>query len=281
MLNAIYCAYSIPIVVRGAGRGDIGTLARAARGGLVSVARAAEALGLPRRATTLRLTRLARAGWLRRVRRGLYLLLPLEARSERAATVEDPWILAGELFAPCYVGGWSAAEHWGLTEQIFRSIFVVTAAPIRRRAETIAGADFRLVRTNSRRVKAAKAVWRGTERVSVSDREQTLADGLASPGWVGGVRHLADMLTTYRASPEWNPSRLVESVRAVGMGSALKRLGYLAETLWPDETAMPAAARKKLSAGLVSLDPAVRAPGRINKRWGLRVNVAVNQGARE
>lgn len=228
----------------------------------------------------LRLSRLARAGWIRRVRRGLYLLLPLEARSDRATTVEDSWILARELFSPCYIGGWSAAEHWGLTEQMFRSVFTVTAAPIRRRTETIAGATFRLVRTNARRVGVAKPVWRGAERVPVSDREQTLADGLACPDWVGGVRHLAEMLATYRASPEWNPTRLLDSVRAVSSGSALKRLGYLAEVLWPNETAIPASSRKRLSAGLVKLDPAVRAPGRISKRWGLRINTAVSQEIR-
>jgi predicted transcriptional regulator of viral defense system len=255
-------------------------LARAAKGGLVSVEGAVEALGLSRRATTLRLSRLARAGWLRRVRRGLYLLLPLEAQSERAVTVEDAWILARELFSPCYIGGWSAAEHWGLTEQLFRSVFVVTAAPIRRRAETIAGAGFRLVRTNARRIRVAKPVWRGAERVRVSDREQTIADALASPDWVGGVRHLADMLTTYRASPEWNQGRLLDALRAIGVGSAMKRLGYLAEILWPDQTSIPAAARTSLSAGLVKLDPGVSAPGRISKRWGLRINATVVQEAR-
>jgi predicted transcriptional regulator of viral defense system len=128
-------------------------------------------------------------------------------------------------------------------------------------------------------VKAVKAIWRGTERIAVSDREQTLADGLASPDWVGVVRHLADMLTAYRDSPEWNPNRLVESVRAVGVGSALKRLGYLAETLWPGETAMTEAIGLRLSAGLARLDPAVRSPGRISKRWGLRVNAVVGERA--
>ena len=92
---------------------------------------------------------------------------------------------------------------------------------------------------------------------------------------------MADMLTTYRASPEWNPTRLVEAVRAVGIGSASKRLGYLAEVLWPDESALAEAARERLSAGLVKLDPAVRTPGRISKRWGLRVNADVSQKARE
>jgi predicted transcriptional regulator of viral defense system len=209
----------------------------------------------------------------------LYLLLPLEAKAELPTTIEDPWILADELFAPCYIGGWSAAEHWGLTEQIFRSLFVVTAAPIRRRSETIAGVGFRVVRTSMRRVGAADAIWRGAERVAVSSREHTLADALASPEWVGGVRHLADMLATYRASRDWNPARLLSAVRSLRLGSAMKRLGYLAETLWPGETAIAKAAMEARSAGLVKLDPGIGAKGRISKRWGLRINASIERSA--
>jgi len=258
-------------------RETVGRLARASRGGLVTVERARRSLGLSPRATTLRLSRLAEAGWLRRVRRGLYLMLPLEAKSDLATTVEDPWVLADELFTPCYIGGWSAAEHWGLTEQIFRSVFVVTAAPIRRRSETSAGIEFRVVRTSVRRVKGADTIWRGAEQVGISSREHTLADGLASPEWVGGVRHLADMLATYRASTDWNPARLLTAVRSRLLGSAMKRLGYLAETLWPGETDIPRAALEARSAGLVKLDPAIGATGRISKRWGLRVNASIER----
>jgi len=135
------------------------------------------------------------------------------------------------------------------------------------------------VHTSARRVKAAGSVWRGPERVAVSGREQTLADGLASPEWVGGIRHLADMLATYRASREWNPSRLLSEVRSLRRGAAMKRLGYLAETLWPGETKIPEAALEARSAGLVRLDPAIRAAGRISKRWGLRVNASIEHVA--
>jgi predicted transcriptional regulator of viral defense system len=263
----------------GTPRETVGRLARTARGGLVTAERARHALGLSPRATTLRLARLAEAGWLRRVRRGLYLVLPLEAKVELAATVDDPWVLADELFTPCYIGGWSAAEHWGLTEQIFRPVFVVTAAPIRRRLTTIAGVELRIVRTSGRRVRAASSIWRGAERIGISNREQTLADGLASPEWVGGVRHLADMLATYRASRDWNPARLLRAVRSLHRGSAMKRLGYLAETLWPEEADVPRAALKARSAGLVKLDPAIGGRGRISKRWGLRVNASIERAA--
>ena len=102
-----------------------------ARGGLVSLSDAQRTWQVSANAAAARLARYHRRGWLRRVRRGLYLVLPLEADPRGAVTVEDPWLLARELFAPCYVGGWSAAEHWELTEQIFRSVFVISAASVR------------------------------------------------------------------------------------------------------------------------------------------------------
>ena len=103
--------------------------------------------------------------------------------------------------------------------------------------------------------------------------------GPIKPQWVGGVRHLADMLATYRASRDWDPARLLSAVRSLRRGSAMKRLGYLAETLWPGETDIPKAALEVRSAGLVKLDPAIGATGRISKRWGLRVNASIDRSA--
>src|ERR1700690_4166852 len=124
-------------------------LARASLGGLVSVDKAAGVMGVPTHDAAVRLGRLVRAGWLARARRGLYFVLPLEASAEAPPVAEDAWLLANELFAPCYVGGWTAAEHWGLTEQLFRTTFVVTAAPRRSNHETHLSTDFHVVRANA------------------------------------------------------------------------------------------------------------------------------------
>jgi predicted transcriptional regulator of viral defense system len=212
------------------------------------------------------------------VRRGLYLVLPLEAGREGGA-VEDPWVLARELFAPCYIGGWTAAEHWGFTEQLFRSTFVVTGAAIRHATQTFLGAEFHLVRAKRSRVENVRPIWRGRERIAVSDRERTIADALTSPSWVGGIRHLTEILRSYRSAREWNPNRLIERVGEVGSGAAFKRLGYLAETILRAEPALVAAARARLSAGIVKLDPAVREKGRLSKRWGLWLNVRLDASA--
>ena len=250
-------------------------LARGARGGLVTTTRAAALLRQSPAEASATLARLMRQGWLVRVRRGLYLVLPLEA-SHEGGTVEDPWILAREVYAPCYIGGWTAAEHWGLTEQVFRSTFVVTAAAIRHATETFLGTEFHLVRAKKSRVENVRPIWRGRERIAVSDRERTIADALASPDWVGGIRHLAQMLRSYRSTKDWNPNRLLERVGEVRSGAAFKRLGYLAEIVLSAESVLVDAALARRSAGVVKLDPAVAGRGRLTKRWGLWVNARLD-----
>lgn len=259
-------------------RESLRRLARAATAGLVTVADAATALEATSREAANRLAYLAHRGWLRRVKRGLYLVIPLEAGGPSASRIDDPWILATRLFAPCYIGGWSAAEHWELTEQIFRETFVVSAKRLRRRDVRLPAAEFRVVRSSIRRVTAAQPLWRGKERVPVSDREQTLADGLANPEWVGGVRHLADMLRTYREGSTWSSTKLLAAVSAVESGAAYKRLGFLTEALRLGTDEVLRVARERKRAGIVRLDPKVRGRGRLNKGWGLWVNVGISPG---
>jgi predicted transcriptional regulator of viral defense system len=254
-------------------------LARASSGGLLSVERAAEALGVSAHDAAVRLGRLERSGWLARARRGLYLVLPLEAKPGAAAVAEDPWVLAAELFEPCYIGGWTAAEHWGLTEQIFRPMFVVSSAPRRRQKESRLSTDFHIVRLRPERMEGAASVWRGDRRVSVSDRERTIIDGLVHPNWLGGVRHLSEILIAYRESNDFNAKRLVASAEEHATGAAFKRLGYLAERLWPDEDAVLEIARRGTTKGVIRLDPAIKSRGRMNKRWGLWINVRVEGAA--
>ncbi len=251
-------------------------LARAATGGLLTVPRAAEVLGVSTHEAAVRLGRLERGGWLARARRGLYLVLPIEATPGNAAIVEDAWVLAAELFAPCYIGGWTAAEHWGLTEQLFRSTFVVSAAPRRRQSENRLSTEFHIVRVRPDRMKGTGSVWRGAQRVAVSDRERTIVDGLVHPKWVGGVRHLAEIFTTYRESKEFDSKKLAAQAEEHATGSAFKRLGYLAERLWPNEKAIVDLAYENRTTGIIRLDPTVTSRGKMSKRWGLWANVTID-----
>lgn len=255
----------------------IAKLARAAKGGLISVAMGSQVLGLSSRNTALRLASLARRGWLRHARRGLYFVLPLEAEPGRPATPDDPWVVAREAFSPCYIGGWSAAEHWGLTEQLFRSTLVLTAAHVRAQTTQLLDHEFRLFRVPRSRIEGTTLVWRGSERVLVSDRERTIVDGLRHPALCGGIRHLADIMREYGRSSERDFAKLLNVARKVANGAAWKRFGYLAELLWPGEKDLPEEAQKHSTAGTVRLDPGVRRRGSLNRRRGLWINVSVAQ----
>lgn len=252
-------------------------LARNARGGIIALGRASEVLGVPTQTASATLSGLARRGWLKRLRRGLYLVLPLEAEARTSGVVDDPWLLAMVLFSPGYVAGWSAAEHWGLTEQIFRSTFVATNARVKRVRFNVTGMEFHLAQVSRRRLEGVTTIWRGTERVPVSNPERTIADALVNPAWVGGIRHLADILRAHHESAAWRPAKLLAALDAIGTGAAFKRLGYLADALALDSRAILDAATDRKTTGITKLDPAIHARGHLLKRWGLWVNAAVEE----
>lgn len=258
-------------------RDTLRELAVASKSGIITHEEASRALGLSARETTLRLHSLARRGWIQRIRRGVFLVLPLEANAATRPTVDDPWVLAAQLFVPSYVGGWSAAEHWGLTEQIFRSTFVATSGRLRQTKVRLDGTEFHVVRVQPRRVETVPLIWRGRERVRVSGPERTVVDALAVPAWLGGIRTVVDVLSELRSSDRWNPKRLLAELDTVGIGSASKRLGFIAETLGLADEAFLRKLRERRTSGLAKLDPDIRARGRLNKRWGVWVNATLSR----
>jgi len=255
----------------------VSILARASTGGLIRVAEAAGALKKDSPATALALSRLARKGWVTRIRRGVYFVLPLEATKREGGVASDPWVIAATLYAPCYVGGWSAAEHWELTEQLFHSTFIVTSAHVRSKVETVLGNDYRLVRVTTDRMHGLTTVWRGSTKVMLSDRERTLVDGLANPSWVGGFRHLSDMMATYLSSEHRDDRKLLARADEVAKGAVYKRLGFLIERLDPTAKKIIETLRRKISTGFIKLDPAVAARGTFNATWRVWENVAREQ----
>jgi predicted transcriptional regulator of viral defense system len=114
--------------------------------------------------------------------------------------------------------------------------------------------------------------------VSVSDRERTIADALVDPAWVGGVRHLIEILSAYRRGPDWSPSKLLLRMKELGRGSAYKRLGFLAEEVLDEQPLLVAACLQAKTTGVIRLDPAVSSRGHMVKRWGLWVNANVADG---
>lgn len=244
--------------------------------GPFTIAEAAEALGVGAPAAGRLLGYLSRKGWLSRVRRGMYLAVPLDAARPGQWT-EDPWVVAAKAFDPCYIGGWSAAEHWGLTEQLFRDTVVVTAREVRQRRHTLQEMPYLVTKRLADKLTfGVQSVWRGQVRVSLSDPARTIVDMLDDPSIGGGIRHIAAMLAEYLAAESRNDELLVEYGDRLGNRTVFKRLGWLLEVRGVDEGLLDAC-RERRSTGLVKLDPTVSGNGRIVRRWGLRANVALDE----
>lgn len=267
---------------------ELVSLLRHAPTGLIRVSEASRAWGMPSSSASRRLTALTRAGWMRRVHRGVYRVVPVDASSEAPIPFDDPWILAERTFAPCYIGGWSAAEHWGLTEQLFAKTFVVTGAHVRARDITLAGLAFRVARVARARASGDTSVWRGRARVPCSSAALTIVDACNAPAWVGGVRHLAEMIARFAEQRSRDLAAVMAALRDRGRGSGAKRLGFIAESLAANErsaearnalTAFASMARQRLTTGVIKLDPAVRSRGKMNTAWGIWMNVRIGAGA--
>ena len=235
---------------------------------IVTIDHAVAALGLERTEAAKTLSRWQQQGWLKRVGRGLYVPIPLDAFTT-AQVLPDPWILVPARFDPSYIGGWTAAAHWNMTEQLFRSIFVCTARPIRTREVVIQGVPFTLRHVQRTAIFGTRLLWRGHTRVAISDQHRTLVDVLAHPSIGGGLRHVEDCLHHYLAAQGADRDTLIHYADTLGNGVVFKRLGFLVSQ-WSSEDPLIEACRRRLTEGNAKLDPA-QPCRRLVKAWRLWV----------
>jgi len=218
------------------------------------------------------LSRLVRSGWLERIERGLYLIVPLEAGPEGHWT-EDPMVIAAQLVPSGAVGYWSALHYWGMTEQIPRTVFVQSRSRKHRSQLTLLGIRYQFIHIVERKFFGTVKQWTRGIEFTITDREKTLVDALDRPDLCGGIPALATALTA-GAGMDWDV--LDGYLRQFGSGAVFKRLGYLAEALdvpIPEAERRIAAWRKQLSQGTALLDPRGPRKGPIDSRWRVRVNL--------
>lgn len=240
----------------------------ASAGDVIHVDDVVRALSLDRTSAAQRLARWREQGWLNRVGRGAYVAAAIDTLGAER-TLDDPWILAPALFAPGYIGGRTAAEHWDLTEQIFKDVVVLTTRMVRERQQVHQGVQFTLKHIAARKLFGTKSVWRHQTRVPVSDVHRTIIDILDDPALGGGIQHVAECLNTYLRRDDRNDGKLIDYARQLGNGAVFKRLGFLAESQ-PGAEKLVQLCLRNISSGHADLDPALRGE-RIVSKWRLRV----------
>ncbi len=247
--------------------------------GPFTVAEAAAALNDTSGGARRFLAYLAERGWLVRIHQGLYATVPLDVVDPAEWRI-DPWVVASKLYGPSYyLGGWTACEHWDLTEQLFNSTVVFTTRRTRGKQKEIQGFPVRLRHTAHNKIFGTRSIWRDNDRVKLSDPSRTLVDVLAYPPLGGGIRHVSDVLQAYFDSEVRDDSLLEDYIRRLGNHAVFKRMGYLLEIL---EIEAPQLIRNCLSgksAGVSLLDPGLSVRGKVRRRWNLRLNATILPGS--
>jgi predicted transcriptional regulator of viral defense system len=245
-------------------------------GDVIRIADVVAALDLSRTDAAKRLSRWTEQGWLRRVGSGAYVPVSLDTLGAERV-LDDPWVIVPALFAPCYIGTRTAAEHWDLTEQIFKDIVVVTGQPLRERKQQRHGAWFTLKHLRQDKIFGTKPVWRHQTKVMVSDVHRTVVDMLDEPSLGGGIQHVSDCLIAYLARPDRDDERLIDYAGRLGNGAVFKRLGFLAERS-PKGEKLAELCQPQLTAGYAKLDPALDC-SRLIAKWRLRIPPIWAKGA--
>jgi len=68
---------------------------------------------------------LVKKGWVRRIEKGKYFLIPLNVDVTKPYT-ENQFLIASKLVYPYYVGFWNMLHYYGYTEQLQNTIFVAS-----------------------------------------------------------------------------------------------------------------------------------------------------------
>ncbi len=237
-------------------------------GDVIHVDDVVSALRIDRTGAAQRLSRWTGQGWLRRVGRGAYVAASIDTMGSDHV-LDDPWVLVPALFAPAYIGGRTAAEHWGLTEQIFRDILVMTARPVRQKCQQRHGTSFSLKHIDEQKIFGTKNVWRHRTRVPVSDVHRTIIDMLDDPAVGGGIQHVSDCFAAYLRRDDRDDEKLVNDAVGLDNGAVFKRLGFLSE-YFSGGTELGRLCEPHLSGGHAKLDPAQDGSLVVTK-WRLRV----------
>ena len=237
--------------------------------GLLTPVVVSQALELTRFEAARLLSRWRKGGWLKRIKRGVYLPVPLEADPEEIA-IENSWPIAEEIFHPGYIGGFSAIKYWDMSEQIFEHTVYLTTKQVPSRNIIYSDIRFNLKTIKPYKVFGTKTIWYDSLKVKVSDPSKTIIDILDDPKLGGGMRSARDIFDEYWASKHKNLDLLLSYAEKMKNKTIFKRLGLLLELNALVEHHVLSSIKGQISSGYSCFDSTIDNP-HVLRKWNLKI----------
>jgi predicted transcriptional regulator of viral defense system len=218
------------------------------------------------------LHRLHRKGWIRRLERGKYTVIPLAAGPE-AQWAEHEYLIAASLVTPYYLAYATALHYYGYSERPLNQIIIATTR--RKRPVTIDGLRYRFVTLTAHKFFGYVPIPLLESTVQMAEREKAIADGFDRPELVGGVLEAAKGL--WFGSQELDWEKLVAYILRLQNQVAARRLGFWLELLDLGDERLLSGLEGGPGHSYARLEPSGAAGGPRNARWRLIVNVPERQ----
>jgi predicted transcriptional regulator of viral defense system len=220
---------------------------------------------------------LSNNGWITRLKRGLYII----SSSFPGMTPVHEFEIAMALVQPSAISHWSALHFHGMTEQIPQRVYITTtqAVPISRAVKArnksqrsfsreVNGILYEFIKIKQERFFGIKDFWVGEVKVTITDPERTLIDGLISPKYFGGWAEIYSAFESHMSSLDL--AKIIDySLRLDAV--IAKRLGWIMEKVGVGDTIL-----QKLEAFPIKdyrvLDSTGPRKGHCNKRWMIQEN---------
>ncbi|MCK5661018.1 MAG: type IV toxin-antitoxin system AbiEi family antitoxin domain-containing protein [Methanosarcinales archaeon] len=237
----------------------------ARKGSIFNFQDALNVTSLSRESLKVQLSRMEKEGWIERIEKGKYIIIPLGA--EKGKYTINEFTIGSQLVKPAVIAYWSALNYHGFTEQIPNTVFIQTTSRKKHQQLEIFGVSYRIVKVAEKKFFGFETIWIDGTEVLISDPEKTVVDCLDMPHYCGGIVEVA------KALHDVDLSRVIEYAKLSGNSAVLKRLGFLCDKMKIPIDISP----DVLARGYPLLDPSIHGKGKANSKWNIRENIIITK----
>jgi predicted transcriptional regulator of viral defense system len=211
--------------------------------------------------------------WVLPLKRGLYVIVPLDVGVKGADSFAvHNFVIASYLTKPYYIGFWSALNYQGLSDQIPGTTFIATTQA--KKPVKILDMEYHFVTLDKSKFFGMAEVQVEGNKIKISHPEKTIVDCLDHPEHAGGIDEVARSI--YFSHEELDFKRIKDYAKRIKNITILKRLGFILEKTGLLEKYGFVFAGFKPSKGYPALDKLSPKKGTYNSKWGLLINREIN-----
>lgn len=210
------------------------------------------------------LYRLKKKGWLERIEKGKYLIVPLEGREGWA---EHPFVPIPKLVNNYYISYRTALAYYGFTEQMPLYVFVATIE--RKNAMEFQGYFYKFVKVNKRKFFGFHTMKILDTEINIAEKEKTIIDCLDREEYAGSIIEIFKAL--YKNKEQFNFDKIIYYAIKMNNYSMTRRLGFLLDLLEQNTEILEERIGKFRSIFLSNILPKKKYGA--SKKWKLILNL--------